>query len=65
MMGVGTMAKMSRGDVLKASGGAFTPLPAQLFSQMDQFMLKNPLQGFQPIGTFDAANRRAAILFGK
>jgi len=45
----------------KRAAGAIADAPNQVFHQVDQLMLEDPLHGLQPVGAFEAANLDDAL----
>src|SRR5262245_37899276 len=59
------MQKMSRRNILETYGGAIAFLPAQLLSQVNQFVFENSLQRLQSVVAFNATNRDSPIAVTK
>jgi hypothetical protein len=59
------MQKMSRRNILETYCGAIAFLPAQLLSQVNQFVFEDSLQRLQSVIAFNATNRDSPIAFTK
>jgi len=59
------MQKMSRRNILETYSGAIAFLPAQLLSQVNQFVFEDSLQRLQSVGAFNATNRDSPIAVTK
>src|SRR5262245_8611501 len=59
------MQEMSRRNILEAYSGAIALLPAQLLSQVNQFVFEDSLQRLQSVVAFNATNSDSPIAVTK
>ena len=65
IVGMRPMQEQPAGNVLEPGRGTIAAVPAQMLSQVDQFVLEDPLQRLQPVVAFQPADRDPAIVSRK